>query len=94
MFQNAEWPFFDELEGKDPESEASDRKNREEFFRLLMTTGEEVELYGVWNGDFSVLKARERISLDKTLDPHFRFKEQGFYTVFVMDSKRKPTANS
>jgi hypothetical protein len=61
MFQNGDWPFFEELEEKDAESEASDRKNREELFRLLMSTGEEaVELYGVWNGDFSTPKAREQ----------------------------------
>jgi hypothetical protein len=90
MFQNGDWPFFEELEEKDAESEASDRKNREELFRLLMSTGEEaVELYGVWNGDFSTPKAREQISLEKILDPHFRFKEQGFYAVSVKNDQAK-----
>ena len=83
-FQNGDWPFSEELEKPYAESEGSDRQNREELFRLLMSAGEEtIELYGVWNGDFSAPRARERISLETILDPHFRFKEQGFYTVSV-----------
>jgi hypothetical protein len=80
MFQNGEWPVFDQE--KDPEWQASDRKNREALVSLLRSTNDRtIELYGVWNGDFSAPQAREEISLQGLLDPGFYFKEQGFYTV-------------
>jgi hypothetical protein len=81
--QGLEWPFFEELEPKDPERKASDRHNREALVDLLRETGEQtVELYGVWDGDFmEAPKAREEVPLGRLLDPSFRFKEQGFYRV-------------
>jgi hypothetical protein len=77
------WPFFEELEPKDPERIASDRRNREALVGLLRESGEQaVELYGVWDGDFmEAPKAREDVSLERLLDSDFRFKEQGFYRV-------------
>ena len=81
--QGLEWPFFEELEPKDPERIASDRQNREALVGLLRESGEQmVELYGVWDGDFiEAPKAREEVPLERLLDSKFRFKEQGFYTV-------------
>ena len=78
-----EWPFFEELERKDPERNASDRRNREALVGLLRESGEQaVEFYGVWDGDFiEAPKALEDVSLERLLDSDFRFKEQGFYRV-------------
>ena len=43
-----------------------------------------VELYGVWNGDFTEpLQAREKILVDRILDANFLFKEGGFYEVTI-----------
>src|SRR5438552_455379 len=82
MFQNGDWPIF---EGeKDLEWQASDRKNREGLLSVLRSTNEKtIELYGVWNGDFSEPRAREEILLKELLDQGFYFKEQGFYMVFI-----------
>src|SRR5205814_1280948 len=84
MFQNGEWPWFDDGE-HDPEREASDRHNLEALANLLRATGEQtVELYGVWDGNFDFTRpplVREKILLDTLLDPAFRFKEQGFYLI-------------
>jgi len=87
MFQNGEWPWYeDENEDeRDRQRKASELRNREGLVRLLRQTGESsVELYGVWDGDFDFSTppaAHEEIQLEAILDPAFRFKEQGFYTV-------------
>jgi hypothetical protein len=80
MFQNGGWPgAWDE---KEPDRAASDRRNQEALIALLRETGEkDVELYGVWSGDFSEPKSREEVSLTDLLKPEFYFKEQGFYRV-------------
>jgi hypothetical protein len=81
MLQNGDWPILEDSE-IDPEQVASDRLNMEGLVHLLQEKGENtVELYGVWNGDFSEPKAREEISAKEILDPSFHFKEQGFYKV-------------
>ena len=68
-----------------PETDASEHSNAQELVKLLQASGEKtVEVYGVWDGDFTEApEARESISLSSILDPHFRFKEKGFYTVQV-----------
>lgn len=82
MFQNGGWPWFDDG-NRAPEQEASDRYNRQGLVDLLKGSREEtVELYGVWDGDFSVPPAaREEIALAAILDPSFRLKERGLYIV-------------
>jgi hypothetical protein len=84
MHQNGEWPWFDDGH-RDSEQEARDRYNREGLVALLQASGEQtLELYGVWDGDFTIVPAvREEISLDALLDPSFHFKERGFYVVRV-----------
>jgi hypothetical protein len=83
--QKGEWPFFAELEKKDPKQAATDKYNRESLVGLLRSSGEEtVELYGVWSGDFAEgPRAREDVLLEQVLEPDFRFKERGFYRVKV-----------
>ena|ERR1700719_426788 len=83
MFQSGEWPFFEDPREKDPEREASDLQNRAGLVALLKESGERtLELYGVWDGDFTEPpKAQEDVSLERLLDSDFRFKEQGFYRV-------------
>lgn len=82
MFQNGGWPGpWDE---KDTEQAESDRRNQELLADLLRAmTENEVELYGVWDGNFSEPKNREEIPLDELLKPDFYFKEQGFYKVRI-----------
>ena len=81
MFQNGDWPWFED-ENQDPELEASDQRNLAALVTLLRNTDEKtVELYGIWNGDFSEPKAREEIPVQAILAPKFHFKEQGFYKV-------------
>ena len=68
-----------------PETSTSEHSNAEELVKLLREAGEKtVEVYGVWDGDFTEgPEVRESISLSSILNPHFRFKEKGFYTVQV-----------
>jgi hypothetical protein len=84
MFQNGEWPWFDDEE-PEPEQEASDRSNLERLAALLRDTGDPtVKLYGVWDGDFDFTTApamRQEIPVETILERSFRFKEQGFYLV-------------
>jgi hypothetical protein len=86
-FQNGEWPWFedgneDEL---DRERKATEQHNREGLVALLRHTEESsLELYGVWDGNFRTPPAsHEQIRLEAILDPAFRFKEKGFYTVLL-----------
>ena len=78
--QNGQWPIFKD-DDDDPEWEAKDRYNREALAKLFQSLGEpEIELYGVWDGDFQEApKIIEEISVQSLLDPDFFFKEQGFY---------------
>ncbi len=70
------------LELKGPERVASDQRNQEALVAALRETGEQtIELYGIWNGDFSEPRIREKISLRDLLHPEFYFKEQGFCIV-------------
>jgi len=79
LFQSGDWPA--PLE-KNSERAASNSFNQEALVSVLRQNGENtIELYGVWNGDFSKPLAREEISLHDLLDPAFYFKEQGFYKV-------------
>jgi hypothetical protein len=66
-----------------PERGTSEHSNAEELVTLLRETGEKtVEVYGVWDGDFTEApEARENIALSSILNPRFHFKEKGFYTV-------------
>jgi hypothetical protein len=68
-----------------PETGGSERSNAKELIKLLRESGEKtIEVYGVWDGDFAdASEARESISLSSILNPHFRFKEKGFYMVQV-----------
>jgi len=89
--QNGGWPEIDyrnedaEKDELDIAREFSDRQNCKALVSLLRTTGDEmVELYGVWDGDFAAEpKAQETISIDELLGVNFRFKEQGFYKVYL-----------
>lgn len=90
MFQNGGWPeieFYRTAE-KNESDIAQDkilRQNCEPLVSLLRTTGEKVvELYGVWDGDFSVPpQTQDNISADTLVEPDFYFKERGFYKVYV-----------
>jgi hypothetical protein len=79
MLQNGEWPWFDDGE-HGPEQEARDRYNRDGLVDLLRASGEQtIELYGVWDGDFTIAPAlREEIALVALLDPSFRLRSEGF----------------
>src|ERR1700757_2300347 len=88
--QNGKWPELEYVsDGEKNELEiagdSSDRKNCEALVALLRTTGDEmVELYGVWEGDFANAPlAKENISVNDLLGPNFRFKEQGFYKLYL-----------
>lgn len=86
MYQNGGWPFS--RDDEDAEQVASDARNKAALVHLLRSTNEKtVELYGVWNGDFSDPKSREEISVEDILSPDFYFKEEGFYTVSIKNEK-------
>lgn len=95
MYQNGGWPWFDDEEEDevDGQRKASEQHNRECLVTLLRQTGEPtVELYGVWDGDFTTPPAnREEISVDEILSHDFRFKEQGFYSVRLPGRGSPPT---
>jgi hypothetical protein len=81
-----EWVGYSDVVVDDPEWETSERLNREALVGLLRQSGEEiVELYGIWlsdDRDFSRPENfRDEITLAQILDPTFRFKERGFYSV-------------
>jgi len=61
----------------------TDRQNREALVALLRTTGDDtIELYGVWDGDYTTPpQSIEEIPIVRLLDANFRFKEQGFYKI-------------
>lgn len=83
MFQNGDWPWWEDED--DGQRKATEQRNREGLVTLLRHTGESsVELYGVWDGNFDFRTppaAHEEILVETILDPIFRFKEGGFYTV-------------
>jgi hypothetical protein len=78
-----EWVGYLDVVVDDPEWEASERVNREALVALLRESGEKtVDLYGIWDGEFEKpVNIREEIPLTRILEPDFRFKERGFYTV-------------
>lgn len=90
MFQNGGWPEIDSgLEG-DPDQTARDEQNLRALVDLIRDSGETtVELYGIWDGDFSAMpEAREEIAL-KDINVFFCFKERGFYIVAVRNQTIK-----
>src|SRR5271163_557641 len=72
LFQGGGWPSLEISERAEDEIE-SDQINREMLVRLLRATEEkQVELYGVYWGDFEQrLEAKEEITLDTILNPEF-----------------------
>jgi alpha-D-ribose 1-methylphosphonate 5-triphosphate synthase subunit PhnL len=79
-----EWVGYPEVVVDNPAWEATERLNRESLVALLNSAGEKtIELYGIWEDGESgkSVNVREGISLKRILDPDFRFKERGFYTV-------------
>jgi hypothetical protein len=84
IIQNSQlWPELDA--GKFPKRDADASLNCKGLIELLQSSGENsVELYGVWDGNFMESpQTREVISAERLLDPHFYFKEQGFYTLQI-----------
>jgi alpha-D-ribose 1-methylphosphonate 5-triphosphate synthase subunit PhnL len=78
------WVGYPEVVFDDPGWEKTERVNREALVALLHSSGEKtIELYGIWEDGESEkpVNVREEISLKRILDPDFRFKERGFYTV-------------
>ena len=78
-----EWVGYLDIVVDDPEWEASERVNREALLALLRESGEKtVDLYGILDGEFEKpVNIREEIPITRILEPDFRFKERGFYTV-------------
>jgi hypothetical protein len=89
--QNGRWPeieYHDQADEKDELDLARDfsgRQNCQALIALLRATGDQtVELYGMWDGDFAKKpKIQEEITADELLSVNFRFKEQGFYKVYL-----------
>jgi alpha-D-ribose 1-methylphosphonate 5-triphosphate synthase subunit PhnL len=78
------WVGYPEVIVDDPVWETTERVNREALIALLIGSGEKkIELYGIWQDGESEnpVNVRDEISLERILDPDFRFKERGFYTV-------------
>ena len=85
MFQNGGWPEIDfaQSDNRNPERAATHSQNLAALAALLQSTGETtIELYGVWWSDMAEEpQAREVIAVSQLLDPAFRLKERGFYTI-------------
>jgi len=83
LLTRGEWVGYPDVVVDDPEWEVSERQNREALVALLRESGEKtVDLYGIWYGDFTTpANVREEIPFTRILEPDFRFKERGFYTV-------------
>jgi hypothetical protein len=76
IFQSGGWPNGPE-EGADVA--ATHRRNQEGLVTILRDTKQDcIELYGIWDGDFSRPKSTEEILIDELLQAGFHFKEQGF----------------
>lgn len=82
LLQNGDWPIFD---SDDTERVVTFGQNRNALASLLRSTGEkEIELYGLWWGNFAKEPAAyEDIPLLRILEPDFLFREQVFYRVFT-----------
>lgn len=82
MLQNGGWPEI-EFSEKDDEQKKNEQLNMEGLVSLLRNVKDDYfELYGVWAGDYAETPAaHEEISVQDMLDPHFCFKERGFYRV-------------
>jgi hypothetical protein len=78
-----EWVGYLDVVVDNPEWEVNERFTREALVALLRESGEmTIELYGIWDGKIKENeRIREEVSLSRILDPDFRFKERGFYTV-------------
>lgn len=93
MFQNGDWPWWEneDEDEVDRQRKAIEQRNREGLVALLRQSREpNVELYGVWDGNFDFRTppaVHEEIDVQAILDPAFRFKEGGFYTVIVVKSR-------
>jgi hypothetical protein len=85
IFQNGGWPHFEDPE-VNAEQAVSDQLNRESLVSILRLAGDPiVEVYGMWDGDFSETpEAHESISVCTILKEDFRFKERVFYTISVL----------
>jgi hypothetical protein len=81
MFEYGETEFAEELDGEEKNADF----NRRALVDLLSECHEtELELYGMWNGDYTESPAsREVIRLDEILDRKFHFRERGFYKVKI-----------
>ena len=79
---NGTWP---EYQSEDSDPVETENENRTRLVELLREHGEgDVELYALWYGSFCESpKHTEAISLERILDPDFRFKEEGFYRVVI-----------
>jgi hypothetical protein len=86
-FQVGGWPEINyKAVEKDDIEIARDQihhENCEALISLLRSSGEEmIELYGVWDGDFSEPpEVLENISIESLRANEFCFKERGFYRV-------------
>lgn len=86
IYQNGGWPAYLASE-TDAERLASDHFNRISLAALLESTGEdEVEVYGVWAGDFAESpRRREDISIEILRCDDFYLKEGCFYRVLLKE---------
>jgi hypothetical protein len=87
-FQNGGWPEIEFVSTiKEEKQKTSNRFNQEALVKLLTTINEDwIELYGVWAGDYTETpEAREELFVRDLLEPHFTFKERGFYKVVLKE---------
>lgn len=80
MFQGGDWP-----EESIVEPTEGSQSNHEALVALIQqyfASHPFVELYGCWDGDFAeAVQHREEISLQRIVQPEFRFRERGYYRV-------------
>ena len=88
ILQNGDWPEIEVAMAL--ERDPNEMPNREALVALLGSSGEStIELYGLWDGDFSETpKTRETIPLGRILDTGFFVQGAGF--LYGADSGVRP----
>lgn len=95
-YQSGSWPA-EEWRPEDDTSHLEAQPNHErlvEFLKRHLPDEPSIELYGMWEADFSALAlSDQRISLERLLSLDFYFRDRGHYTVEMRKGEPDGPAN-